>query len=628
MPFAPTPSHQLVDDQRRSHPAAADVATLAYAIAGAAAEDGQGELATGVWNELGRAGHRTASVVAVGETKRGKSSLINALVGTPDLLPVDVDVATCVHVTVDHATEPAARVFDAASLGGREVGLDELVAYAALDPVTGRARHEGVHQVEVRTPSPLLARGLTLIDTPGVGGLAAGHAAITLATLDRADALLFVVSGHSELTASELAFLERATARISVVLFVLTQFDQAPEWRAVLARNRELIARHASRHANAPWFVVNSRARADVERARAAGRDDVAERRLAASGLPALENVLAGLAADADALRLWNVVHRCAQVSDALVAAASRRADSLTLDPGFAERVGREKAALAALNGQGAAWRGVLGDALTLADQHCRRTLNREIEDLRLQVSEQLDVMKGTKGLQQVIDGVPDHVNGIWMTVTHQLVDELDAAAEAVVQAVGATEVDLTELLPERPGRLDDLPDPSTRRQKQSFVEHGMMAMGLGSVLGSLVSVVATPMVGIPIGAAAIGLVARIRHSREGAARSQLAARQFLDRALGRVQTEVPPAIQETLTSAKGLITAHISAYVDARRIEIEAALAEHQRLLKAERDAVGRAKKAADERLAHRRALHDQAEAIRRRLAAAPAGSGTGAPA
>ncbi|MFC5061583.1 dynamin family protein [Actinomycetospora atypica] len=595
------------------------MADLAYAVAGAAAEDGQGELATGVWNELGRAGDRTASVVAVGEKKRGKSSLINALVGTPGLLPVDVDVATSVHVTVDHAPVPSARVYDGSAPEGRALGLHEVAEYAALDPATGRTRHEGVNQVEVFSPSPLLARGLTLIDTPGVGGLSAGHAAVTLATLDRADALLFVVSGHSELTASELSFLERATARISVVLFVLTQFDQAPEWRAVLARNLELLARHTPRHANAPWFVVNSQARADVERARSAGRPDVAERRLASSGLPTLDAALAGLAAEADALRLWNVVHRCAQVADALIVSASRRADSLTLDPGFAERVGREKAALAALHGQGASWRTVLGDALALADQHCRRTLNREVEDLRLQVTEQLDAMKGTKGLQQVIDGVPDRINGIWMTVTHQLIDEVDAAAEAVVSAVGASGVDLTELLPERPGRLDDLPDPSRRRPNQSFVEHGMMAMGLGSVVGSLVSVVATPLVGIPVGAAAIGLVARVRHSREGAARSQMAARQFLDRAAVRVQTEIPPAVQETLTSVKGLIIAHVSSHVDGRRTEIEAALAEHQRLLKAERDAVGRARKAADERLAHRRELRTQANAIWRRLAATP---------
>ena len=610
------------DEQRRPHPATDDVANLAYRVAGAAVEDGQGELANGVWNELGRAGKRTATVVAVGEKKRGKSSLINALVGRPDLLPVDVDVATCVHITVDHAPDPTARVYDASGPEGREIGLDDVAEYAALEPTTGRAGHDGVSQVAVLSPSPLLARGLTLIDTPGVGGLTAGHAAITLATLDRADALLFVVNGHTELTASELAFLERATERVSVVLFVLTQFDQAPEWRAVLARNRELIAGHAPRHANAPWFVVNSRARSDADRARAAGRPDVAERRLAASGLPELEAVLAGLAVDADALRLWNVVHRCGQVAEALIASAARRADSLTTDPSFAERVAQEKAALTALNGQGAVWRTVLGDALTLADQHCRRALNREVEDLRQQVTEQLDAIKGTKGLQQVIDGVPDRVNGLWMTVTHQLVDELEAAAEAVVKAVGAAGVDLTGVLPDRPGRLDDLPDPSKRRANQSVVEHGMMAMGLGSVIGSLVSVVATPVVGIPVGAAAIGLVARIRHTREGASRSQLAARQFLDRALVRVQTEVPPVLQETLTGAKGLIGAHVSAHIDGRRAELERALAEHQKQAKAERDAVTRAKTAADERLTQRRALKDQTETIRHRLATRSASS------
>ncbi|MEV0720948.1 dynamin family protein, partial [Asanoa sp. NPDC050611] len=38
------------------------------------------------------------SIVVVGETKRGKSSLVNALIGVPDLSPVDAAVATATYL--------------------------------------------------------------------------------------------------------------------------------------------------------------------------------------------------------------------------------------------------------------------------------------------------------------------------------------------------------------------------------------------------------------------------------------------------------------------------------------------------------------------------------------------------
>ncbi|MGH3469656.1 MAG: hypothetical protein ACRDQF_18200, partial [Thermocrispum sp.] len=43
------------------------------------------------------------SVVVVGETKRGKSSLVNALLATPGLSPVDAEVATATYLVFDHA---------------------------------------------------------------------------------------------------------------------------------------------------------------------------------------------------------------------------------------------------------------------------------------------------------------------------------------------------------------------------------------------------------------------------------------------------------------------------------------------------------------------------------------------
>ena len=49
------------------------------------------------------------TIVVVGETKRGKSSLINALVNVPGLSPVDPQVATSTYLTIQHGPQLAAR---------------------------------------------------------------------------------------------------------------------------------------------------------------------------------------------------------------------------------------------------------------------------------------------------------------------------------------------------------------------------------------------------------------------------------------------------------------------------------------------------------------------------------------
>ena len=229
---------------------------LAADVAGLCDELNEPHAAKLIRDEADTAREGAAVVVAVGEKKRGKSSLLNSLIGRPGLLPVDADVATNVHITVGYADPEWARVIDGTSPEGRDIPLADIEAYAALDRETGRPRRDGVSHVDVGLNVPLLADGLILVDTPGVGGLVAGHRMTTMATLTRADALLFVLSGETELTALECQFLRDATERIATVLFVLTQKDKYPDWLKVLRKSQALVGVHAARFAGAPWFAV------------------------------------------------------------------------------------------------------------------------------------------------------------------------------------------------------------------------------------------------------------------------------------------------------------------------------------------------------------------------------------
>lgn len=172
-------------------------------------------------------------ICVVGEFKQGKSALINGLLGS-DVCPVDDDLATMAVTVVRHGDTSSAvvhRRLDGVSIA-ETIEPGELARWVTErgNPDNGLA----VEQVEVLVPHPLLERGITLVDTPGLGGLNAAHAAATLAFLPVADALVFVTDASAELTASELDFLRSAVDAGPLIVVALTKIDMYPHWRRIL----------------------------------------------------------------------------------------------------------------------------------------------------------------------------------------------------------------------------------------------------------------------------------------------------------------------------------------------------------------------------------------------------------
>ena len=144
------------------------------------------------------------TLVVAGETSRGKSSLVNAMLGTPSLLPTGADVTTNVYVSL-RAGGPRAlvRLEDGSAFETPFADLPRWTTVAGRNVTDPQAV-----MVEIETPSALLERGLVVVDTPGVGGLDAAHSSATLVALERADALLFVLDAKAPISAPERAFLE------------------------------------------------------------------------------------------------------------------------------------------------------------------------------------------------------------------------------------------------------------------------------------------------------------------------------------------------------------------------------------------------------------------------------------
>ena len=114
-----------------------------------------------------RADSSIFNLVVVGEFKRGKSSVLNALIGA-DVLPVGVVPLTAIATILEYGELPAAHAeFQDGS--EQQVPLDALWDYVTEkgNPVNAK----GVREVRIAWPSPWLKSGVRLVDTPGIGSV-------------------------------------------------------------------------------------------------------------------------------------------------------------------------------------------------------------------------------------------------------------------------------------------------------------------------------------------------------------------------------------------------------------------------------------------------------------------------
>lgn len=185
-------------------------------------------------------------VLTVGEFKRGKSSLLNALI-EQRLFPVDPDVATSTVCMLRWGETPAAQVYflpggeDEVAPAPKTIGLSEIPRYASEQGQT--EDDPPVAQIDISAPIAELKSGLVLVDTPGVGSMNPEHTAATSSFLEQADALLFVASAVQPLGKVELSFLARAYEKCPIVLTAVTMIDLAVDADQVIAEARERIAR-------------------------------------------------------------------------------------------------------------------------------------------------------------------------------------------------------------------------------------------------------------------------------------------------------------------------------------------------------------------------------------------------
>ncbi|MEV4511562.1 dynamin family protein [Dactylosporangium sp. NPDC049525] len=118
-----------------------------------------------------------AVFAVLGRTGAGKSSLINALLDQPDLLPTGRRTTTNCRVRISYASEPRARlVFRSGA--EREIDIRRLSDFVCVPPTPTSVPQlpEGeLDYVDLQVPSALLEQGIVLDDTTGAYGVMADH---------------------------------------------------------------------------------------------------------------------------------------------------------------------------------------------------------------------------------------------------------------------------------------------------------------------------------------------------------------------------------------------------------------------------------------------------------------------
>ncbi len=181
-------------------------------------------------------------IAVLGEFKRGKSTLVNALIGAP-VLPTGVvpvtSVATEVHFAHPH---PGLRVvFDDAT--SRELPLSELARY--VSERDNPANRLGVRRVEVHVDTPLGAQGVVLVDTPGVASVSEQHTLAAKEALSDSDGAVVVLSVDAPLSEQEESLLADLADRGGRVFVAVNKCDHLVAHE--LAEVRSYLSGHLAR---------------------------------------------------------------------------------------------------------------------------------------------------------------------------------------------------------------------------------------------------------------------------------------------------------------------------------------------------------------------------------------------
>ena len=246
------------------------------------------------------------NLAIVGQFKRGKSSLMNAIIGR-DLLPTGLLPLTSAITTLCYGPEEKVVLQRKGWMLEQEIELDELAEYVTERGNPGNEK--GLVEARVKLPVPFLRRGLFFIDTPGIGSANQASTATTYEFLPEADAVILVTSVEAPMSAVEERFLQDIRKYVRKLFIVVNKIDllSAQERPPMIDYIHSTIAKSVGME-SIRLFPVSSRLGLQAKQQR---RPD----QLVESGLEAFDTELSRfLAKDKSRLFLISILDRAVDV--------------------------------------------------------------------------------------------------------------------------------------------------------------------------------------------------------------------------------------------------------------------------------------------------------------------------
>ncbi|HQU31547.1 MAG: dynamin family protein [Planctomycetia bacterium] len=179
------------------------------------------------------------NLVVLGQFKRGKTTLINSLIGE-EILPSSIVPLTSI-VTIIKYGEEIGCLVSMKDGSEKKICIEELPEYVTEKGNPKNIR--GVRCARIGYPSPFLEKGILLVDTPGVGSTFLHNTETTYEFLDHLDAALFLMSADVPVSQVEKELLDTIKGSTRKIFFVLNKIDNftAKEIEEIAAFNKQVL---------------------------------------------------------------------------------------------------------------------------------------------------------------------------------------------------------------------------------------------------------------------------------------------------------------------------------------------------------------------------------------------------
>ncbi|MDV6286742.1 dynamin family protein [Rhodococcus jostii] len=513
---------------------------------------------------------QTRSVVVVGEVKRGKSSLVNALVGWRGASPVGVDVTTSTTISFGEAT--------AEQPGGTAQILfpdrTEQIPHAELaDWVSCEGAHvtdSRIEELPTRAIVPVAGSRLgdvTVIDTPGVGGLDPSYAVLAEASASQACVLVIVCDATTPLTAPEMAFIDKTGSAVESLIVVVTKTDKnIRRWRQIVDEDRELLVRHLGRQI--PVVGVSSlRAVIAAEMAPGPQRDHAEAR----SGIVELRTLIDSKLAIAEHLPAITGLRTAVEGLRTLATDLRTQIAAITRSGEVIPDLTAQLAELQSLKDHSTQWEQYLQRDLTLIRQHATDDLDRRLDDIRQKWTTRIN-----KNGMAVLRRNPQHFTAemerdFQAAMAGSVNLFLEQLYTQIVQPRFASEVIWHEISEQVLATLSNrtLETHQVAGKRQGLLDPSMITMGVmgSSMLGGLIGVSAMMGVGAVVGVAWVGFNLGFKAMRAG--KTNLLG--WLRETIATTKTTTARMLESTLALARPEIVIRYREHVKASIATLQA---------------------------------------------------------